>query len=229
MVVYGGLLPPNSSRFSEARRSRFFVRFLGCFFFTKVRGRRPIFSGSAFCRFPAVCHGLNFREGRIADPRRQEPDVIGNATTPQIGGFYANFGKGPQSQGSLLGTSSLVCEVLAESDQAFGREGRIADPHRQEPEDSGLWVIFDIRAHASQMYQHPRGHRLQGPLLGMSSVLYWRSGWIVSVTWSVDASRRPLARGERSAAGPPPATSPTLHYLPSQLCVSLFRYCLHSS
>ena len=87
------------------------------------------------------------RDGRIADPHRQEPDVVGNPTTPQIGGFYANF-KSMRRQAASIGRAPdhrdrcwvrlLLCaKVLTESDQALGREGRIADPHRQEPDVIG--------------------------------------------------------------------------------------------
>ena len=156
--------PAASTGWAPDRRDRCWVRPLSC---AKVLAE----SDQAFGR-----------EGRIADPRRQEPDVIGNATTPQIGGFYANFGKVRRPAASTgrapdhrerCWVRPLSCaKDLTESHKALDRERRIADPHRQEPEDSGLCVIFDIRAHASQMYQHPRGHRSQGPLLGMSSVLY---------------------------------------------------------
>ena len=87
------------------------------------------------------------REGRIADPHRQEPDVIGNPTTPQIGGFYANFGsmRRPAAStgrapdhGNCCWVRLLFCaKVLTESNQALGRDGRIADPHRQEPDVVG--------------------------------------------------------------------------------------------
>ena len=200
------------------------------------------------------------REGRIADPRRQEPDVIGNATTPQIGGFYANFGKvrrpaastgwAPDHRGRcwvrplscakvlaelLLGTSSLLCEssdriepstrpgganrgppsprarcswksynapnrwflrklksmrrqaasigrapdhrdrcwvrrlscvkVLTESDQALGREGRIADPHRQEPDVIGNPTTPQIGGFYANFGKHAlaRRHQPGGP------------------------------------------------------------------
>ena len=87
------------------------------------------------------------REGRIADPHRQEPDVNGNPTTPQIGGFYANFrsmrrqaasiGRAPDHRDRCWVRLLLCAKVLTESDQALGREGRIADPHRQEPDVIG--------------------------------------------------------------------------------------------
>jgi len=73
-------LPPNSSRFSEARGTRIFVRLLG-FFSDLVRRRRPIFSGSAFCRFPAVCHGVNFVPpgGHF---HRERPSAVGSLNPP---------------------------------------------------------------------------------------------------------------------------------------------------
>mgnify|MGYP007047683899 FL=1 len=78
------------------------------------------------------------REGRIADPHRQEPDVNGNPTTPQIGGFYANFGKVRRPAASTgrapdhrerCWVRPLSCaKDLTESHKALDRERRIADP-----------------------------------------------------------------------------------------------------
>ena len=47
------------------------------------------------------------REGRIADPHRQEPDVNGNPTTPQIGGFYANF-RSMRRQAASIGRAPIT-------------------------------------------------------------------------------------------------------------------------
>ena len=106
------------------------------------------------------------REGRIADPHRQEPDVIGNPTTPQIGGFYANFrsmrrqaastGRAPDHRDSLLGTSSLVCES----------SDRIGGINREGP-------------------------RSQGPLLGTSSLVCESSDRIGPGTRPGGANRGP--------------------------------------
>ena len=148
------------------------------------------------------------REGRIADPRRQEPDVIGNATTPQIGGFYANFGKvrrpaastgwAPDHRGRCWVRPLSCAKVLAESDQAFGREGRIADPRRQEPDVIGNATTPQIGGFYANFGKHAppgginrEGPRSQGPLLGTSSLVCESSDRIGPGTRPGGANRGP--------------------------------------
>ena len=101
--------------------------------------------------------------------------------------------EGPRSQGTLLGTSSLVCES----------SDRIAPGTRPGEANRGPPSPRARRLPTRRYFRHsgtcltdvsaPTGP----PIAGATA------GYVVCVVLtSVDASRRPLARGGRSAAGP---------------------------
>ena len=142
---------PISSRLSrpEFRPARWLLK-SGDFFHEKF-SKSKLFSKSKF--FFSLFFFLLMSVAYMGAPSRtapwRGPELVSSRRDPasRICVFYANFGK-VRRPAALTGRAPdhmdrcwvrlLSCaKVLTESDQAFGWEGRIADPHRQEPDVIG--------------------------------------------------------------------------------------------